>query len=204
MANCEVLRIRRRAPELKETVPASVVCRAESTEVIMPLDAGSMQHTSFSELELYDSYRKYIIHEDDLVSQRATWSITIQGFAFAAASLVLKGFTGHTISPEKCEVLIRFLSLACALVALFSLLSILAAQNSIATLEKSWRTRILNEQFLNTLPKLAGAGSRFSVIVGHFAPLAIQLVFVVLWGLVFVATLLPIAWVPALRSGLGG
>jgi hypothetical protein len=132
-------------------------------------------------LGLYDLCRKYAQHENDLINQRAIWSITIQGFAFTASGLALTAFTGHAISAGKCELLIGCFAAACLLVALFAGLSIIAAQRAIAALKASWSEQAAKEPILNTLPKVIGV-NRSSIFLGHSAPLAVQSVFLVFWG----------------------
>ena len=45
---------------------------------------------TFSEaLNYYDTFRKYIQHEDGLINSRLTWSLTIHGFLFAMYGLVV-------------------------------------------------------------------------------------------------------------------
>src|SRR5437763_1604980 len=40
--------------------------------------------------DLYRIFRSYIAHEDDLINQRQTWNLTIQGFLFAAYAFSLQ------------------------------------------------------------------------------------------------------------------
>jgi len=39
--------------------------------------------------ENYDRLRQYVVHEDDLINSRLTWSLTIHGFLFAIYGLLL-------------------------------------------------------------------------------------------------------------------
>src|SRR5580658_8096117 len=41
-------------------------------------------------LQLYSIFRDYIKHEDDLINQRLSWFLTLQGFFFAAYALALQ------------------------------------------------------------------------------------------------------------------
>src|SRR5437879_8379854 len=40
--------------------------------------------------DLYRIFRTYVEHEDDLINQRQTWNLTIQGFLFASYAFSLQ------------------------------------------------------------------------------------------------------------------
>jgi hypothetical protein len=42
------------------------------------------------DLETYETFRKYIQHEDNLANQRMTWMLTIHGFLYAAYALTVQ------------------------------------------------------------------------------------------------------------------
>ncbi|HTV43832.1 MAG TPA: hypothetical protein VMF05_00825 [Stellaceae bacterium] len=42
------------------------------------------------DLEIYETFRKYVQHEDHLVNQRISWMLMIHGFLYAAYALVLQ------------------------------------------------------------------------------------------------------------------
>ena len=39
-------------------------------------------------LTYYERIRSYVVHEDDLISSRLTWSLTVHGFLFAAFGIL--------------------------------------------------------------------------------------------------------------------
>jgi hypothetical protein len=45
--------------------------------------------TAFDPLKLYDIFRRYLEHEDNLINSRLTWSLTIHGFLFASYGILL-------------------------------------------------------------------------------------------------------------------
>jgi hypothetical protein len=47
------------------------------------------QHTRLN-LKSYDTFRKYIRHEDNLVNQRISWMLVIHGFLYAAYALTVQ------------------------------------------------------------------------------------------------------------------
>ena len=58
---------------------ALVETTAASAQAEMSLDEANT---------VYTAYRSYVVHEDDLVHQRTTWSIAIQTFAVATFGLI--------------------------------------------------------------------------------------------------------------------
>lgn len=55
-----------------------------SEEPILLLSVQKSPEPKWPKVEkLYQIYRDYLIHEDDLMNQRSTWHLLIQGFLFA-------------------------------------------------------------------------------------------------------------------------
>ena len=45
---------------------------------------------AYSDLQVYEVYRNYLQHEDELANRRMTWMLTIQGFMYAAYALLVQ------------------------------------------------------------------------------------------------------------------
>jgi hypothetical protein len=155
-----------------------------------------------SHLELYRLYRSYLEHEDELIHQRQTWSLTIQGFLFATFGFSVQKLaeiqsrlvtdpacSGLTL--EKCvakfpndiglEALVHILPFVGFGVSLFAWLSIEAARMAIEQLRNSWKSYRSNNGGLPNLPMIVGGGSRTAKVFGFFAPRLISFVFMGAW-----------------------
>lgn len=55
-----------------------------------------LKHSADGRLEAFKLIREYIVHEDNLVSQRMTWFLTLNSFLFASVALL----TNATISAD--------------------------------------------------------------------------------------------------------
>lgn len=108
-------------------------------------------------LELYNLFRDYLKHEDDLINNRLNWNFTIQGFLFAAYSLSLHKIADiklallqNTIETSRLayvhlfhtlfdlHLLLTALALAGINVSGFVYLSVRAARIAIHELESRW------------------------------------------------------------------
>ena len=102
-------------------------------------------------------YREYVKHEDDLINNRLSWNVTIQGFLFAAYTFSLQkigdirlGLLNKDIDPKRIGPLkvlhtlsdLHFLLAALAftgiVVSMAVYLSIRAARLAISELENRW------------------------------------------------------------------
>ena len=75
------------------------------------------------EVKLYELYRDYIKHEDNLRGQRTGWLLTIQGFLFAALGVSLTVKTNH---PEYPVEMVQFIF---AIVGIFVSLNSMVRQD---------------------------------------------------------------------------
>src|SRR5579872_2758944 len=93
-------------------------------------------------LLIYDAYRDYIKHEDELIHQRLSWNLTLQGLLFTAYGVTLGMLNvkeGDPVLKTKLHYVPCVFPVVGALVAFFSLLSIMAAHDSLNGLRIEWR-----------------------------------------------------------------
>ncbi len=110
---------------------------------------------------LYDIYRDYMKHEDDLLNQRSTWHLLIQGFLFATLG-VLGEWQTATLHFER-ENLVYVLAGVGVAISLSVGISTEAANDAIEALCNRWTERIHQEfepEVLSLLPALAGGGHK--------------------------------------------
>ncbi len=138
--------------------------------------------------DLYGIYRDYMKHEDDLINQRSTWHLLIQGFLFATFGVMgewqLEAAGGYLHSERPLLVLI--LSGCGLLIALAALSSIIAANTAIQHLCSQWsniKSRVSTD-LSDAFPGLAGAGSdqakRWGKLPAHLIPIFVAAA----WGLI--------------------
>jgi len=120
--------------------------------VLPPHDSRKPSH-----LELFNTFRDYVKHEDDLINNRLNWNFTIQGFLFAAYYFPLQKiadvnleFAKGSLRPELLAVLnlqgtVRELRIVMVTVAAVALLvslaicfSVWAARAAITKVEARW------------------------------------------------------------------
>ncbi len=142
-------------------------------------------------LGIYDAFRKYLTHEDDLVHQRTTWSITIQSFSIAAVGWVFTAMMSeingnNSYRAYECNRLIQFFCVLGVGVSLISAGGIFAAQRAIHRLETDWNKQSANSPYQGYLPKLSGGGSRLALWMGHALPLFLPIFLMCLWIILWV------------------
>jgi hypothetical protein len=141
-------------------------------------------------LQIYGAYRDYIKHEDELIHQRLSWNLTLQGFLFTAYGLTFSMLSNPGGDPT-VKAHLHFIHcvfpVVGGLVALLSLLSILAAQNSLNGLREEWLKHI-DKESVEMLPGLTGAGRSFANTWGKMPQIGIPIVIVAAWcALLYVA-----------------
>jgi hypothetical protein len=149
---------------------------------------------------LYTAYRNYLSHEDDLIHQRTTWSITIQSFTIATFGLTFQkkmeilartdpGAAGNA-AAGLAGVITQYDHFLIALagfglgVALISGASVFAAQKAIRRLIVLWQSCCSRNSATHDFPLLTGGGSRTAHHLGHMLPLALPVFFVLFWTLI--------------------
>lgn len=151
-------------------------------------------------VSMYTVYRGYLVHEDDLVHQRTTWSITIQGFLIVAFGLAfsnrMKIFgvqpgTGSQLAALDRQYTSEIIVLAILGigVSLICLLAVLAAQRAIDGLRRNWAQWYRARPGLPDYPDLTGGGDGWATFLGHQLPVCLQGFFALFWMLVVVVLL---------------
>ncbi len=154
---------------------------------------------------VYEIYRSYLMHEDDLVHQRTTWSMAIQGFTVAAVGWVFPPMMQALKEMDfdrgnECKDLIQFFCVLGMGVSFISALGIFAAQTAIRRLEGNWKKHGAHQ---SDFPRLTGGGSRLALWMGHSLPLALPIFLMVLWFLLL-SYVRETAWVLGPIQGLLG
>ena len=176
----------------------NVGTNAGATEqVLQPVTLELQQSVS-----MYTVYRQYLVHEDDLVHQRTTWSITIQGFLIVAFGLAFQNkvkifemppVVTSTFAPplldRQYSAEIFILAILGIGVSLICLLAVLAAQRAINGLRRSWASWHRRHQGLPDYPDLAGGGDWCATLLGHQLPVCLQAFFAGFWIIVVLVLL---------------
>jgi len=152
----------------------------------MAVDESANKHELEDAVRIYDLYRDYVKHEDELINRRLSWNLTLQGFLFATYGVSFQ-VLGNSAASDELKRHIKLL--ACALpviggsVAILALLSILAAQASIDELKIRWAYPAghIREDVLEMLPGLTGAGRRFANRWGKIPQVGIPCVMIAAW-----------------------
>lgn len=126
-------------------------------------------------LAIYETFRSYARHEDNLVNNRVTWMLTIHGFLYATYGLALQGkvalfeklkleemetfwgLAGLGITVAQLDGLLVLIPLVGSCISFLAWNSIRAAKNAVFTVE-----RIFREQFREA----SGWGVNVSVLKG--------------------------------------
>lgn len=138
-----------------------------------------------SDLERYRLVRQQIEHEDNLVSQRLSWLLGSQSFLFTAYAISLNGPVQIRSKPleNTLGLLIVLLPLVSILSALLIWLAVLAGTWTMYKLRHHY-----SALFVRTLgteiPAVQSTGG--SLFLGHFAPLFLPALFIVIWLLLMV------------------
>lgn len=137
----------------------------------------------------YFIYRNYMKHEDDLLNQRSTWHLLIQGFLFGTLGVIgqwqlITGGT-DTLHSER-YYLVFVISAVGLLIALLASISLHAADSAIEQLCKDWkRVRGLhNNKDYELLPEIAGGGAKNAKTYGKLAAIWIPRVVMAAWVVV--------------------
>jgi hypothetical protein len=143
---------------------------------------------NFDEMKsLYEIYRSYMTHEDDLINHRSTWHLLIQGFLFATF-----GVLGEWQSEGKRWLfhshknqLVFILAICGFLIAIAALCSIIAANIALTSIRKKWRWIICgNAQVSLFFPDIAGGGSFWARGLGMTPAVCIPCIVAGAWGFI--------------------
>lgn len=145
-----------------------------------------------STLEYFTLFRQYRMREQELLNQRVTWSLAIQGLLFVAQGLCLSKLaelesgeymadvTRATRSVAQLKDLLKVLPIAGLVLSAGVFLSIIGAMLSLNRLRKAWRDHVEGRLPLY-VPSPEAAGSTAAVRLGLFAPSLIQAMFAGAW-----------------------
>ncbi len=138
-----------------------------------------------SELEQYRLLRQQIEHEDNLISQRLSWLLGSQSFLFTAYAISLNGPMQMRMRPYESTVnlLIVLLPLVSILSALLIWLAVLAGVWTMYQLRRRFALGVC-KALGNAVPPVQSAGG--SLVLGHFAPILLPALFIVVWLLLMV------------------
>ena len=160
----------------------------------MPLQMGPQDIVA-----LYNLHRAYAEHENHLINHRVSWCITIQSFVIATFGLsihkkfeVAVNIASDTqkiakLQPEILEfdIFLLFLTVVGFVVALVTLYSVIAATESISSINGHWnRTFQDNGELAKLLPPIVGGGHPKSGIRGQWLSWSLPVFFVGFWVVV--------------------
>ena len=132
------------------------------------------------ELERYKLVRQQIEHEDNLVSQRLSWLLGSQSFLFTAYAITLNG--PAQIRSKELEQHIGLLLLILPLVSIISAfliwVAVLAGTWTMYKLRRMYEREFV-QFFGSRIPPVQSTGG--ALILGHFAPVILPAVFMVVW-----------------------
>ena len=147
-----------------------------------------MEDTSTCEVTELDHYRlirQQIEHEDNLISQRLSWLLGSQSFLFTAFAISLNGPTQMRTKPYESTVnlLILVLPLVSILSAALIWLAVMAGMWTMTKLRRRYAASI-SAGLRNVVPPVQSTGG--ALVLGHFAPILLPGLFVVIWLLLMV------------------
>lgn len=156
----------------------------------IPVDFASCQEdTGWKKLTaLYKLYRDYMKHEDDLLNQRTTWHLLIQGFLFTTLGVIGEWQNPH--GEDRLYLLRGFLVyilvLAGLVIAVAASISVNAANDAIEALYKKWQRVLITYQreSKNLLPEIAGGGDATARDSGKRPTVWIPRVLIAAWILI--------------------
>jgi len=145
-------------------------------------------------IALYNVYRDYVKHEDELINRRLSWNLTLQGFLFAAYGVtfqLLNSQSGDADLKRHLHYLPAVFPIVGGLVATLSLLSIVAAQDSINGLRVEWRnpSAHIEPDIMEMLPELTGAGQLFANRWGKLPQSGIPIVIITAWCILLITAI---------------
>jgi hypothetical protein len=166
---------------------------------------------------LYTAYRAYIVHEDDLINQRVTWSLTAQAVMLGAfAYLYNARLDMMTVvpTPDRADIeqlkenlttyprlalqqlklsqydfLLSRICWAGVALSLISFLAVLAAWTAMNSIKKRITDKpdLVSARMIELYPGLTGGGSRLAHYTGFIYPISSQALLVIFWLYAMVA-----------------
>ena len=132
---------------------------------------------------LYNIYRDYMKHEDDLLNQRTTWLLVIQGFLFATLGVLGEWVLqpGQDRLGIERQFLVYVLVVVGVVVASVAFLGITAASDAIDELRRKWELIRVHYQGWENLPEIAGGGDPTAHQRGKWPPRLIPAAIFIAW-----------------------
>jgi len=130
-------------------------------------------------VKIFNLYRDYVKHEDELINRRMSWNLTLQGFLFAAYGVtvqVLSKATEHMIIAVL--VLLYVIPALGAVVAFLGWRGVKAAQTAIEGLCKRWEwvAQRFDGELVALLPEMVGGGEPKATGLGQYSQRGIPMV----------------------------
>lgn len=122
----------------------------------------------------YDAIAFQVDREDELLNKRLTWSLTINGFLFAALGLI------SDIEKSKIEIIniftyaVPYVGFVVSVAALFG---VIAANSQILYLRSEWKA-------LGNSPWVRPFGKGFVFALGWVTPLIPAVALVIVWSII--------------------
>jgi hypothetical protein len=141
----------------------------------------------FSPLQMYTLIRAQIEHEDNLINQRLAWLLASQSFLFTAFAILLNA-PEHVKIPAfdaKIAVISQMVPLVGLLSDILIYVSIFAGIIAMRKLRAHWLA-LYPAHPDDRLPLIQGPA--ISRDMGHAAPLLLPLIFLLIWGYIFLST----------------
>ena len=144
------------------------------------------------DLRLYEIFRKYVEHEDDLINNRVGWFIQLHSFLIASYGIIVASLIG-TFFPQGKPSVPPLLTqgVACLFLVAVQIVgiassrsagqSIAAATIAIAKLRKTWDDHCVKNPHTVDLPRLTGGGEEASVKTGLRLPSRLPRTIELLW-----------------------
>lgn len=150
--------------------------------------------------EHYRIFRSYIEHEDNLINNRVTWNLAVQGFLFATYGFSLQNLAEVEANPNfaaqiklshsvmQLKILVLAIPLVGFALSLGVFFAVRAAQIALKKLREDCKTEVLDKAHEAScyLPLPGGAGKPWAIRLGFVPPFAIPLVFALAWAILFV------------------
>lgn len=157
-------------------------------------------------IKIYDVFRKYVEHEDNLINHRTNWFVIIQsvliatfGYSLQMYYQVMEKFFGNP-NHKNYEYFFNninsryFLSLVffCIIgvvTSIFALLSINAARLSLISIKEKWDLKHATKSDADELPIIVGGGNKNSHKFGFSLAIYLPISAIILWILLFLFVL---------------
>jgi len=130
----------------------------------------------------YELYRDYVKQENTLINNRLLWSLSIQGFLFAAFAYA--DSPGTPNQPRQPDQSLGLVFCAAGIVInILTTTSLVAADVAIFKILKKWRDHFVLRADMNDplVPDLTGGGSDQAHALGHLGPAMIPVVAAGCW-----------------------